>query len=129
MPLNHAEHWQWRLHMAQVIAAHLDGNRFGVVACYIFGSTKNATAGPASDIDLLIHTRNTQAQQAQLHAWLQGWGLCLAEINAQKTGEHCDSLLDLHYITDADIAQGDSFAVKIGAVTDGARPLPLMSTH
>ena len=33
--------------MAKRIAAEIDGERFGVVAIYLFGSTKNAAAGPA----------------------------------------------------------------------------------
>ena len=41
--------------MAERIAADLDAERFGVEALYVFGSVKNATAGPGSDIDLLIH--------------------------------------------------------------------------
>ena len=49
------DHWRWRLRMAQRIAARIDPGRFGVKAAYVFGSTKNGTAGPASDIDLLLH--------------------------------------------------------------------------
>jgi pyruvate,water dikinase len=43
------------LRMAEHVAARLDPDRFGVVGFYVFGSVKNATAGPASDIDVLIH--------------------------------------------------------------------------
>ncbi len=32
---------------------------------------------------------------------------------------------DLHFITDKDVRKGPSFAVKIGAVTDAARPLAM----
>ncbi|MFH1755119.1 MAG: PEP/pyruvate-binding domain-containing protein, partial [Candidatus Latescibacterota bacterium] len=49
--------WQWRLKMAERIAKDLEPDRFGVVALYVFGSTKNASAGPGSDIDLLVHFR------------------------------------------------------------------------
>ena len=34
-------------------------------------------------------------------------------------------LLDVHLVTDEDIASGDSYAAKIGAVTDAARELRL----
>ena len=34
-------------------------------AFYVFGSTKNATAGPASDIDLLVHFRGDDASSAR----------------------------------------------------------------
>jgi pyruvate,water dikinase len=36
-----------------------------------------------------------------------------------------DGLLDVHIITDEDIAKKSSYAAKIDAVTDAAKPLPL----
>ena len=36
-----------------------------------------------------------------------------------------DGLLDVHYVTDEDIANRTSFAAKIDAITDPARSLPL----
>jgi pyruvate,water dikinase len=119
------EHWRWRLRMAQRIAAALDLSRFGVKAAYVFGSTKNGTAGPASDIDLLLHVEDADARRGELRAWLDGWSASLAEINYLRTGYRSDGLLDVHYVTDADIAHGTSYAAKIGAVTDAARPLPI----
>ncbi|MBN2565959.1 MAG: nucleotidyltransferase domain-containing protein [Candidatus Eisenbacteria bacterium] len=118
-------YWQWRLRMAERIAADLDPDRFGVVAVYVFGSTKNATAGPASDIDLLVHFRGTEEQETELTSWLEGWGRCLGEINYLRTGYRTGNLLDAHLITDRDIAEKNSYAAKIGAVTDPARELPL----
>ncbi len=108
-------------------AAHLDPARFGVQALYLFGSTKNATAGPGSDIDLLIHAGPGMSaeQRRALDAWLEGWSLCLAEANFLRTGKKSEGLLDVHYVTDDDIDRKTSYAVKIGAVTDAARPLPL----
>ncbi len=118
-------HWQWRLRMAEEIAARLDPKRFGVEAVYVFGSAKNATAGPASDIDLLIHFRGTQEQREDLLLWLEGWSLCLDEMNFLRTGQKSKGLLDVHIITDEDIEKHTSYAVKIGAVTDPARKLPI----
>jgi pyruvate,water dikinase len=111
--------------MAERIAQEIDGVRFGVVAIYIFGSTKNATAGPGSDIDLLVHLRGSSEQRRELESWLDGWSLCLGEINYLRTGYRCERLLDVHIVTDDDIAKKSSFAVKIGAVTDAARELPM----
>jgi len=48
-------HWKWRYEFVNIIAEKMDMERFGVKALYLIGSAKNATAGPASDIDLLIH--------------------------------------------------------------------------
>jgi len=117
-------HWQWRHRMAEAIAAQVDPDRFGVVAIYLLGSTKNATAGPESDIDILIHFRGTESQRKELTTWLQGWSLCLSEINYLITGHKTKGLLDIHMISDLDIKNRTAFAVKIGAVTDAAKPLP-----
>jgi predicted nucleotidyltransferase len=118
-------HWAWRLEMAEHIASNLDPKRFGVQAMYVIGSTKNATAGPESDIDLLIHFRGTKKQRLDLMTWLEGWSLGLDEMNFQKTGLKIDGILDVHLITDEDIAKKTSYAVKIDAVTDAARALRL----
>jgi hypothetical protein len=116
-------HWRWRKNMAQKLSEKLPATKFGVKAIYLFGSTKNASAGPASDIDLLLHISSTPEQREQLTAWLQGYSLCLAEINQLKTGYETVGLLDYHLVTDEDISNKTSFAVKIGAVTDAARLL------
>ena len=119
------EHWRWRFRMAQKIAADLDPQQFGVKAFYLIGSTKNATAGPASDIDILLHFQGNEEQSKELLLWLEGWSRCLAEINFLRTGYRTEGLLDVHLVTDKDIAERSSFAVKIDAVTDPARKLPM----
>ncbi len=117
--------WAWRLRMAERLTSRLDAIRFGVKGLYVFGSTKNATAGPQSDIDLLVHFQGTKEQRQELLVWLEGWSLALDEINYQKTGLRTGGLLDIHIVTDEDIARRESYAVKIDAVTDAARPLTL----
>jgi predicted nucleotidyltransferase len=119
-------YWAWRLQMATYIASQLDPTRFGVRGFYIFGSTKNATAGPGSDIDILIHFAGKDKQRDELMLWLEGWSLALAEINYLRTGYKTDGLLDVHIVTDEDISKRTSYAAKINAVTDPARPLPMM---
>lgn len=119
------DHWRWRLRMAEQVALQLDANRFGVADMWIFGSTKNATAGPGSDIDLLVHFRGTKEQRKELLLWLEGWSLSLAEANYLRTGYRSEGLLDVHLITDEDIERKSSYAMKIHAVTDPARPLRL----
>jgi len=116
-------HWKWRLIMAEKIAANLDYEKFGVKDMYIFGSTKNATSGPASDIDLLVHFAGSDLQLKDLKLYLEGWGVCLSELNYYRTGYKTSNILDVHFITDEDIANKNSFAIKIGAVTDAARKL------
>ncbi len=119
------DHWRWRLRMAEQIGARMDAARYHVKGLYLVGSTKNATAGPGSDIDLLVHDGGASAAREELSTWLDGWSQALAEINYLRTGYRIDRLLDVHFVTDHDIAQQTSFAVKIGAITDAARPLPL----
>jgi pyruvate,water dikinase len=119
-------YWAWRFQMAEHIASLLDPERFGVKGFYIFGSTKNATAGPESDIDLLIHFDGTKKQRSDLLIWLEGWSLSLDEMNYHRTGHRTGGLLDVHLVTDEDIANKNSYAIKIGAITDAARPLSMM---
>jgi pyruvate,water dikinase len=120
------EHWRWRLRMTESIARQLEPEKFGVKAFYIFGSTKNGTAGPGSDIDLLVHFIGTKKQREDLNVWLKGWSLCLDEMNFLRTGYRSRSgLLDVHLVTDEDIAKRTSYAVKIGAVTDAAVEIPM----
>jgi hypothetical protein len=120
------EHWKWRYHMAELIASRTDAIRFGVKGFYLIGSAKNAIAGPASDIDLMIHFVGTPDQRKELEAWIEGWSLCLSELNYSKTGYKTDGLIDLHIVTEDDIRNKSSFAVKIGAPSDGAHAFPLM---
>ncbi|MCU0639753.1 MAG: pyruvate, phosphate dikinase [Candidatus Krumholzibacteria bacterium] len=128
-PLEHEDpadqSWVWRLRMAEHIASRIDPKRFGVQGFYVFGSTKNATAGLASDIDILIHFRGRKKQREDLAHWLEGWSLCLDELNYLRTGYRTGGLLDVHFVTDEDISNRTSFAVKIGAITDAARSLPV----
>ena len=118
-------HWQWRLRRAREMAAALSPGECGVQALYVIGSTKNVTAGPESDLDLVVHFRGTAADGEALRAWLAGWDRRLVAENEARTGRRCDSILDVHVVTDEDIARGTSFAVRIGAVDDPAWLLPL----
>jgi hypothetical protein len=118
-----AEHWRWRQQFAELLAGEMEAERFGVKGIYLFGSTKNATAGPASDIDLIVHFAGTPGQRRELEMWLDGWSRCLAEMNFLRTGHRTAGLLDVHIVTDEDLARRDSYAVKIGAITDPARRL------
>jgi len=117
------EHWKWRYRISEVLASKMDMKRFGVKAVYLIGSSKNATAGPASDIDLMIHFVGDSNQLCQLKAWIEGWSYSLGYYNQLRTGHKVDQLIDLHIITDEDIARKTSFAVLINGVNDRARLL------
>jgi hypothetical protein len=117
------KHWKWRDRIAALVVSKLDMVRFGVEAVYLFGSTEESTAGPGSDIDLLVHFSGNPEQRYRLEAWLQGWSLCLAEMNLSKTGYRTDGLLDVHIVTDKDIEQKTSYAVMIDGLNKPARLL------
>jgi pyruvate, water dikinase len=119
------DHWQWRLRMAERLASRLDPDRFGVKAMWVFGGTKNGTAGPGSDIDLLVHFDGTKEQRKDLLLWLEGWSMSLAEMNYVRTGYRSDGLLDARLLSDKDIKNRTGYSVKIASVTDPAHPLPL----
>ena len=118
-------HWRWRMQSVERIAELMDPVRFGVKAMYLFGSAQNGTAGPQSDIDLLIHFAGTEAQEKDLMTWLDGWSLCLSYMNYLKTGHKTDGLLSVHLITDQDIKNRSSYAVKIGDTSEPALHIPL----
>jgi hypothetical protein len=117
-------HWKWRLEMANLIAEKLDFAKFNIAGVYLIGSTKNAVAGPCSDIDLIVHFKGNEQQKNELTAWIEGWGLALSEMNFIKTGFKCDnSLIDLHLVNDDDINNKTSYAVMIGHTSNSARLL------
>ena len=74
---------------------------------------------------LPIIIAGNEEQKARLLDWLDGWSLCLSEVNYLKTGYRTEGLLDVHIVTDEDIKNRSSYAVKIGAVTDAAYELPM----
>ena len=118
-------YWRWRLGVAEKIATKIDPQRFGVKRFFIFGSTKNASAAIASDIDILIHFTGTPKQREDLLLWLDAWSTSIDYSYFLKTGFEISDILDIHIVTDEDIKNRTSFAVKIGAVTDPARRLPI----
>jgi Polymerase beta, Nucleotidyltransferase len=93
------EHWKWRQRFAERIAACLDPARFGVESVYLFGSTEAGNAATGSDIDLMIVFHGDADQENQLRAWLEGWSLCLAEVNFQLCGLPSEGLLNVKLIS------------------------------
>ncbi|MCJ7717080.1 MAG: nucleotidyltransferase domain-containing protein, partial [Anaerolineales bacterium] len=92
---SHDDHWRWRLKSAESIAERIDPERFGVKGVYLIGSTKNATAGPKSDIDLLIHFNGNKSQKNDLKNWLEGWSESLSQTNLIRTGYKTEGLLNI----------------------------------
>ncbi len=116
---------QWRLHIAEQIALHCEADRWGVRGIYLFGTTKNGMAGPDDKIGLVIHYQGLPDQKKELDLWLEGWSLSLAETNYMRTGFHSDGLLDVHFVTDAEVTGPASIAAKVRVSPESIRPLPL----
>jgi predicted nucleotidyltransferase len=106
--------------MAERLADQIDAERFGVIAVYLAGSARSASAGPASDIDLVVHLRPELPPELrrELETWLDGWSRALAEVNYLRTGVARERLLDLHWLGAA--AEGG-----IETLPEGARRLAL----
>lgn len=115
-----SEGWKWRYYMAEKIANLIDMEAFSVKGIYLFGSTSSCTARLNSDIDLLIHFEGDENRKLELETWLKGWSLALSEMNYLKTGYQTDGLLDVHFVTDRDIENKNSYASKIDSIYDPA---------
>ncbi len=122
LPDRSDQHWRWRYKMARLLAEGMDMAEMGVEAIYIIGSTKEAKAGPASDIDLLVHFTGNDQQKSKLEAWIDGWSQSLAETNYERTGFRIDAgMIDLHLITSEQLQnKSNSFAAMIGSLQNRA---------
>lgn len=98
-------HWKWRLRMTLSLAEKTDLEKYGIRGMYLVGSTKDATAGPASDIDLLIFIKNDVQKQLMLQEWIDGWGNGLSIYNQARTGYKIDKLFHLHLVDIEDIGR------------------------
>ncbi len=119
--------WRWRFRMAERMVRALDAKRYSVKGVYLYGSVKNGTARPDSNIDLLVHFTGDQTQLYQLESWFLGWSQALCEMNYSRTGVRLPEMLDVTYLSDAEVEAGVGLGGKIGAVTNAARELPLSS--
>ena len=119
------DHWVWRMEKVNELAAELDAEVMGVHGLYVVGSTKDGTAGPASDIDLIVHFRGTEQQRYGLIGWLEDRGKKLAEENAERTGYQTGDLLDVHIITDEDLEKGTSWASHVTSRYNKAKKIEI----
>ncbi|HKL38083.1 MAG TPA: nucleotidyltransferase domain-containing protein, partial [Bacteroidales bacterium] len=125
LPIVSDKHWKWRYSMAQHIADAMDFDALGVKAVYIIGSVKEANAGPASDLDLLVHFAGDPHQESNLRYWIDGWSRSIAQTNYEMTGYQMEQgMVDLHLVTDQDLKnKTDSFAAMVGSHQNSARLL------
>ncbi len=76
-------------------------------------------------MDLLVHFKGGEDQKKEFQQWIDGWSVCLDEINYSKTGYRSGGLIDMHLITDENIEEKRWDAVKINSMTDPATEIPL----
>ncbi len=122
------DHWRWRMHMAEKIAGQLDSKRFGVSGLYLLGSAGNTTAQAGSDIDLLVHFKGNKTQKRDFLIWLEGWSLCLDELNFLRTGFKAGGLLDIHFVNDNELRNTKILKEKFNIDVDGMKEL-ILSTN
>ncbi|MCK5033812.1 MAG: pyruvate, phosphate dikinase, partial [Calditrichia bacterium] len=120
-----SDHWRWRMDMAEKLAFQIDAKRFSVKNLFILGSTSSTRAQESSDIDLLINFNGTGDQKKELQSWLEGWSLCLDEINYLKTGYKAGGLLDVHYVTDKELKDKKKLSEKFSFEVDNMKELTI----
>jgi hypothetical protein len=59
-------HWKWRMRMALALAEKLDLEKFGITGIYLVGNIKEATSGPSSCLELLVHFHGDEIQKQLL---------------------------------------------------------------
>jgi predicted nucleotidyltransferase len=119
------DHWSWRMQKVEEIAEKIDSEVYGIESLYLIGSTKEGTAGPASDIDIIVHFKGSEEQKEKLLAWFENYGKKLDEENQERTGIKTRNLLDIHIITDEDIKKKDSWATHITSPYMNVKRIPL----
>jgi pyruvate,water dikinase len=123
--LHPPDHWNWRMKKVEEIAEKLDAEAYGVEAMYLIGSTKTGEAGPASDIDLIVHFKGTDEQREMLLSWFRKQGKKIDQENKERTGIETGDLLDIHLITDTDIRKRTSWASHITSPYMTVKKVPL----
>lgn len=122
-----SEHWRWRMDMAEKIALQIDAKRFGVKNMFILGSTSSTRAQEGSDIDLLINFNGNGKQKRELESWLEGWSLCLDEMNYLKTGYKAGGLLDIHFASDEEMQDQNKLAKKFSFDLENMKELTIQN--
>jgi len=125
--LHPPDHWNWRMKKVEEVAEKLDSEAYGVEAMYLIGSTKTGEAGPASDIDLIVHFKGTDEQREMLLSWFRKQGKKIDQENKERTGIETGDLLDIHLITDTDIRKRTSWASHITSPYMSVKKIPLKS--
>ncbi len=116
---------RWRQRMAERVAYHCGGQRWGVRGVYYLDESEGAEIDPSAPIRLVLHFLGGGRQRKEIETWLQGWSLSLAEMNYFRTGFHSEGLLDVHFLTDEKVRGEKDVAARLKVASDAVRELPL----
>jgi len=119
------DHSAWRQNKVDEMLKELEPRDYGIAAIYLVGSTKEGTAGPMSDVDLIVQFEGSQRQKDDMMTFFLDWDRKLVEENRERTGASAEKLLDIHIITDQDIIDRSSWAAHITNLYNPARRLKL----
>jgi hypothetical protein len=114
---------RWLMAMVNRLTSGMKALELGVTDVYLPKSTKGGGTNPACPIRMLIHFQGSEIQRKKLDTWLEGWSLCLDEYNYLKTGCRLGGLLDVHYLSDEDIADKVGSWTKIDYIGSTAEEL------
>ena len=121
--------WIWRMRLAEQFAQTIDAPRFGLCALYLTGSTANSSAEAESDIDLIAQLDEAMAptdpRLMGLLTFVEGYNASLCEAHYLRSGIRIEQLVHLHLITSEQAQRRTGIAVKIDAVSDPAKLLPI----
>ncbi len=116
---------QWRKRMAESIGLRINPKRFGVEAVYLFGTVFNETAGPNSDIDLLVHFEGSEEQKKDFNLWLEGWNNCLSQVNYNRSGYYISKMLDVTYISSSEFYERKYYVDLMNPANHSSKKLTL----
>jgi hypothetical protein len=117
--------WEWRYEVALFAANHIDFSDMGIKGIYLIGSVKNASAGILSDIDLIIHYIPKDKNRIRIEKQFSEWDRAITETFFDRTGFRVEEMFDLHWITDEDIMNGNSYTVMLKSMDNSALPLKI----
>ncbi|MBN2778366.1 MAG: hypothetical protein JXR36_12020 [Bacteroidales bacterium] len=111
-----------RLEILENAVNEVDFHKLGIYRIYLIGSVKNFTSGISSDIDLIVHYDGNNQSQEKIKIWFDAWGKAI--INSKKFQNEIDNseiLFDLHFITQKDIEEKNSYAIMTSSLHNNAR--------
>jgi hypothetical protein len=113
-----------RFEICKDAVSSLNFELYQIKNIYLAGSVKSMTAGPGSDVDLIIHDNGNEECRNRVKTWFSAWSAS-AKMNPanKKRIENKEELFELHFISDHNIANNDSFAVMTKSVMNSAKLL------